>query len=107
MTHPLHHLHKRNKLEKYPHPVQWKRNLDWIIVIVAIAGPLINIPQITKVYITQNATGLSLLAWTFYVLINIPWFIYGVVHKDKPIIISSSLWALTNIIILIGILMYG
>ena len=36
----------------------------------------------------------------------IPWFIYGVVHKDKPIAITYSLSFIANMTVLVGALIY-
>jgi uncharacterized protein with PQ loop repeat len=106
-----HHIHKRKrvhqKLEKYPHPNPWINFLDRLLIVLAVIGPMTNIPQIAKIYIEKNASGLSLLSWLLYFFLSIPWILYGIVHKEKPIIISSSLWAVTDFIVIIGILLYA
>jgi hypothetical protein len=35
------------------------------------------------------------------------WFTYGLVHREKPIIIMYSLWFISNSLIFIGVLLYG
>ena len=111
MASALHHLHKRkrvhHKLEKYPHKHEGVRLLDRIILVVAILGPLMNIPQILKIYIGKNPAGISLLTFASYATINLTWIIYGIVHKEKPIIIAFCLWFTTNLIIIAGILTYS
>jgi uncharacterized protein with PQ loop repeat len=106
----IHHIHKRKrvhqKLGMYPHPNKWVKFLDRLLLFVAVMGPLLTLPQILKIYVGQNATGVSVLSWGFYALFNIPWIIYGVVHKDKPIMIGYSLWLVTNIVVVVGVLIY-
>ncbi|MCD4666507.1 hypothetical protein K8R47_01705 [archaeon] len=105
------HLHKRKrihqKLEKYPHKNKWVRFLDRFLLFLAIVGPLINAPQVFRIFDLKNAGGLSIVTWSLYAIFDIPWVIYGIVHKEKPIVIGYTLWFFTNILIIVGILMYG
>jgi len=66
-----------------------------------------NIPQIYKIFSTQNATGVSLISFSMFAIMEIPWIIYGIIHKAKPIVITYTLWLITNLVIVAGILMYG
>jgi uncharacterized protein with PQ loop repeat len=110
----LPHIHKRKraysahrKLHPYPHPNPWVRRLDYLVFVVGVLGPIANIPQIMKIYSERNAAGLSFLAWSLFLVFNIPWLLYGIVHKAKPIILAHTLWFSTELIVLIGIVMYS
>ena len=107
----LHHLHKRKivceKTEKYPHPHKGIRFLDNFLLVIAILGPLVNLPQILKIFTLKNATGVAVLTFIFYAIFDIPWIVYGAVHKEKPIIIAYSLWLVTNIVVIAGTLIYS
>ena len=107
----LYHLYKRKrkyqKLEKYPNPKKWIKFLDDIVLIAAIIGPLIIIPQITKIFLLKDATGVSILTWSIFALISIPWIIYGVVHKEKSIIIMNVMFLIFESIVILGVLLYG
>ena len=114
MTHDtagLHHLHKRKRIhqkhEAYPHPNKWKRYLDRVILGVAIVGPLMTIPQILKIWVSQNASGVSLLTWSTYLLTSLIWLTYSIVHKDKPLFIAYVLWIIINLFVVIGVFLYG
>ena len=54
MGNPLHHISKRKraykKLPTYPHPKTLIRWFDNFLLIIAVLGPLIAIPQIVKIY---------------------------------------------------------
>lgn len=93
--------------ELYPSPKKFVRWLDKFLVLVAIVGPLVNAPQIWKIYWLKDATGVSILTWGFLTIGCIPWVAYGLVHKEKPIIISYSLWFVLNLVIVAGVLIYG
>lgn len=107
----LHHISKRKRIhqkhEPYPHPKKWIRWLDRIVLAVAIIGPMANIPQIIKVYFENNISGLSLVTWSMYLFMAVPWLVYGFVHKEKPIIVANILWLITNIMIVIGIIIHS
>ncbi|MBU0615950.1 MAG: hypothetical protein KJ601_07715 [Nanoarchaeota archaeon] len=110
MNHDIHHLNKRKrqhqKLAPYPHPDKWISFLDKLLVVVAAIGPLNNLPQIIKIYLYHNAAGVSPLSWLLYTIFDIPWIIYGAVHKEFPIVLAYVLWMITNSIVLIGALIY-
>ena len=111
MVEPLHHLHRRKRIhykhEPYPHPHKWKRILDKTIYAVGIAGPIITIPQITKIWLEENATGLSLTAWCGYTCFSVIWLLYGIAHKEKPIIVTNTAVIITNGLVTLGVILYG
>jgi len=94
------------KLEEYPHENKWVRYLDRFLIVIAVLGPLIALPQIFQIYIFKSAAGVSALSWGLYALFNVPWFIYGVVHKDKPITITYFLSFIANLTVFVGALIY-
>lgn len=107
----LHHAHKRKRVhqkqEPYPHPNKLKRFIDKFIYIVAIFGMVMTIPQITKIWIGKNAAGVSAISWGAYLVGAVFWLIYGILHKEKPIIFTYSIWIFLEIFIIIGTVMYG
>lgn len=111
----MHHLHKRKqksqnkskKLAKYPHPNPKIKFFEKYITVVATVGPLVTIPQIWKIYSTQNAMGVSFITFSLIAVVNISWLIYGLIHKEKPIIITNMLFLIANISICIGSILYG
>jgi uncharacterized protein with PQ loop repeat len=100
-----HRIHK--KLKPYPHPNPWIRYLDYLVLVVGVLGPMSNIPQIMKIYLEQNVAGLSFVTWSLFCVFTVPWLVYGIVHKSKPIIIANSLWFTTQFTIVMGILIYS
>lgn len=105
----LHHFHYRKRLAELKslskNPLH--RFLDRIIYAVGIIGPIMTIPQVMKIFMEKSAQGVSLVSWISYTINSIIWVLYGVVHKEKPIILTFSLWVVLDLIIVIGTIMYG
>jgi len=110
-THGLHHFHIRkrihHKFEKYPHPDKFKRIMDKLIYVVGVVGPIMTIPQLMKIWIDKNASGVSAISWGAYLITAIFWLVYAILHKEKPLILTYSLWIVLEALILIGTLLYG
>jgi len=110
-THGMHHLQKRKRvyknLEPYPHPDKWKRFLDRLIYLVGVVGPLMTLDQIHRIWIERDATGVSALSWMTYFFTAIIWVAYGIIHKEKPIIIVYTVWIFLDALIVAGTLMFG
>lgn len=110
MNSPWHDLHLRKRIhiqkEPYPHPDIWKRRLDELVLLLGVIGPLMTIPQIYEIFVNKNASGVSEITWFLFTIIDIPWIIYGLVHKERPIYITYSLWFVMNLAVGIGAVMY-
>ncbi len=106
-----HHFHVRKrvheKLEKYPNTNKWKRFLDKLIYFVGILYPLMALPQIFKIWTEKNAIGVSALTWGLHLVCAIFWLTYGIIHNEKPIILTNVLWGIFDFLIIIGTLTYA
>jgi uncharacterized protein with PQ loop repeat len=107
----MHHFHKRKRAQikhkKYREPDKWKRFMDKAIYVVGIIGPIMTIPQLTKIWVEKNAAGVSVISWAAYLVTGIFWFIYAMMHKEKPLIMTYAIWIVLEIFIVVGTLMYG
>ncbi|MBI5397975.1 hypothetical protein HZB03_00795 [Candidatus Woesearchaeota archaeon] len=105
------HLHHRKQSrsakDPYPHPDPRVRFLDKLILAVAVVFPLSTLPQIFTVWYYHNASGVSLITWSLYFLMTIPLLIYGIVHKEKPLVIMYILWLIVYAGVISGAVMYG
>jgi len=81
--------------------------LDKLVLIIALIWPVFELPQLIKIFAEKTAAGVSLMTWSFFVIFSIPWLIYGIVHKEKPIIILYLLWIIIDSSIVVGILLYS
>jgi uncharacterized protein with PQ loop repeat len=107
----LHHLHVRKRLtaglEPYPSPDRWKNLLDKLVYVVGIGGPVMTIPQLVQIWWRHEARGVSVVSWASYLATAFVWLLYGLVHKEKPIVLTYSLWIVLDTLIVIGVLRYG
>ena len=81
--------------------------MDKLIYVVGIIGVIMTLPQLTKIWMEKNASGVSIVSWGAYAILAIFWIIYGVMHKEKPIILTYSAWFVIDTLIVIGLLIYG
>lgn len=105
-TKGMYHLHKR-KTKPLNSNDKRKQFIDKLVYFAAFAGPLMTLPQAWKIWFYQNASGVSWISWFSYFICAIIWVIYGVEHKDKPIIAMNVLWIILDVLIVVGTLMYG
>ncbi len=107
MKRGLHHLHVRKRTNNYPSKNKYISLLDKIVLSLAFIAPFFEIPQLLEIYLKKSAENVSLITWGFFAIMAVPWFIYGIVHKEKPIIVLYFLWFLIDSTIVIGILLYS
>ena len=107
----LHHIQKRKrtkgKHEPYPTKDFFKNILDKAIYLVGIFGLVMPLPQIYKIWVEQNVAGISILTWIAYLFMSLTWVAYGIVHKEKPLMITYSLWVVMKLIIIFGVITYS
>lgn len=107
----LHHLHIRERfhkeLQSYPHPKKLLRVIDECVYIVGIFGQVMTIPQIYTIWIDHNAGGVNPWTWWSYVAQATVWFVYGIVHKAKPIMVTYFVWIIMNTLVALGAFIYG
>lgn len=104
-----HHLRKRihEKLEEYPHPEKMVNLYDKFIYLVAIVGPISNLPQLYMVWGEKNVAGISIHSWFFFSFISLTWLIYGIIHKDRHLLIMNGALVVIQAFIAIGAMYYG
>ena len=106
-----HHLNVRKrvskKLEPYPSPDALKRLLDKSMLFIALAGPLATLPQIYQIFLTQDVKGLSALTWSVWTLLSGVWLVYGIVHRELPIVASNAIYIALQGTVVIAIFVFG
>ncbi|MBP9711120.1 MAG: hypothetical protein KBD50_02600 [Candidatus Pacebacteria bacterium] len=103
------HVSKRRKARLAGLPTRssvLKNALDLLIYPVAIAAPLALFPQVLQVYQTKDASSLALPTWLILGILNVVWMFYGVVHKERPIVLTNVMLALLNFAVVVGIVLY-
>lgn len=80
--------------------------IDKAIYVVAAAGIVFTVPQVTAIWVNRTAGGVSLLAWSAYLATALFWLAYGLIHRIRPIIFANVLWAVLDALIVIGVVIY-
>ena len=90
------HLKKHAKIRANP-------QLERLVLFVAIAEPLMTIPQIWQIYVAHN-TGSSMLTWALYLAASIVWLVYGLKTRNVPLAISGGLWVTVEALVVLGLI---
>lgn len=95
-THSVHkHLNIKRKIKK-------KSEIDRLIYFAVIIGPVLTLPQVYSIWI-QGEKGVSIITWSAYLVSSVIWLIYGIKHKDMPIITVETMWIILEILIIVGV----
>jgi len=81
--------------------------IDRIIYFIAIIGPLMLIPQLLRIWVTNDATSIALATWISFTIFATIWLLYGIYHKEKPIIISNTICIILYLLIILGGFLFG
>lgn len=87
-------------------PSKSVRLLDKLMSILAFITPLLVVPQIIQLIISKDASNLSIIMWLAWFIVSIPWLIYALIHKIKPLAIMYILWLLVHGTMTVLILIY-
>lgn len=90
------------KVEKVSKPI-----IDKLFYLGGIVSPLITLPQLLKIYFYQTADGVSLLSWVSWSLGATFLLIYGILHKERPLIFLHAMVLPIYLGIVLGILIYS
>lgn len=101
------HFNIRVKRKDYPSKDQLKNLFDKFIYIIVFLVPIMNLPQLLQIWVNKDASGVSLISWTSFSIFSFIWFVYGTIHKDKPIIIMNSTLMIIQAYIAYGVYLYG
>lgn len=103
---PQHSAHHWLRIKKLTQKQQ-KQLIKRSVLTIAVIEPVMTLPQIYEIWVKRQAEGVSSLTWSLYIGAAIIWLLYGLQLKDKPLIISSSLWIVTEAAVAIGAILYG
>lgn len=71
---------------------------------MAVAEPLMVLPQVYEVWVKHQTAGVSLATWGFMFSSSIIWLMYGLSVKEAPVITSAILWATMESMVFVGVL---
>jgi len=77
--------------------------MDNLVYTTALFGVIANIPQLTKIWIDKEVSGVSIITWLGFLLGSIFWLCYGIIHREKPIIVTNILYVAVQFMIVLGL----
>lgn len=81
--------------------------IEVLVTALGIIAGLGNIPQVTKIFRRKSARDISILTFLFFFINAIVLLIYGFQLNSLPIVISNSIYIITNALIITGWIFYG
>jgi uncharacterized protein with PQ loop repeat len=81
--------------------------LEKVLRTLSVATMLMTVPQVLTIWIGRDAGGVSLVAWTSYLISACLWFVYGLRKKDKTIYIACLGWVVLDTAIVIGVIVHS
>jgi uncharacterized protein with PQ loop repeat len=84
-----------------------KSLIDRAADVMAFASPLLGLPQVVQVFVTHDASGLSLFSWVAFAVVALIFLLYAIKHQIKPLIVAEGLWLVIYLAVIPGILLYG
>jgi len=84
--------------------VRENKNLDKLTTIVGVCMPIVTIPQLYTVLTADNLHGVSLITWSFYMIQAGIFAVFGVKHKEKPLVVTYIPLFIIELGIVLGLL---
>ena len=79
--------------------------LERTLRVLSVVTMLMTVPQVLIIWVSHNASGVSLASWSAYLASACLWFVYGIRKKDKTIYLACVGWIALDAAIVAGILM--
>lgn len=110
MTLPHHDISIRKRIhkkkQKYPHPNPAIASFDRFIIILGFVNIIATLPQVLQVWLYEDSSGISIMSWAYYSFFAFMLLGYGIIHREKPIIINYAGGSVLYTLVLIGAVMH-
>lgn len=77
------------------------------MLVVGILGQLLFYTQGIKIFLTKSAHDVSIVGFSFGLVAVSSWLIYGVLIKNKVLIISNAFAVIGALLVVAGVLIHG
>lgn len=77
--------------------------MSWVVNL----GQSMHYIQAWKIFTTKSAEDISLIAYIICLVLLIHWLIYGIIIKDKVIILAETLGVIGAILVIFGTVIYS
>lgn len=79
--------------------------LEKTLRVLSVVTLLMTIPQVLIIWLSRDASGVSLASWSAYLASALLWFFYGIQKHDKTIYVACIGWIVLDAAIVVGIVM--
>jgi uncharacterized protein with PQ loop repeat len=73
---------------------------------VALVSPVLTLPQVLLIWNQHQTAGVSLFTWSAYTVLSVIWLVYGVLQKQKPLILSQGFALVVDVVVVLGLLIF-
>lgn len=68
--------------------------------------PILTLPQAYSVLVDRQTAGVSLITWSFYLLSSTLFAVFGVIHKEKLLMVTYIPFVIVELAIVVGLLLF-
>ena len=79
------------------------RSYDSFMTFIGVVGPLFIVPQVLRVWSGQTE-GISLFTWTALGVVSMLWLLYGILRREKAIVVTNVILIVLNFAVVAGVL---
>lgn len=84
-----------------------KKWYEKYMIVIGFVGQYMFFIQAYKIFNTRSASDLSASGFIVSMIAIVSWFIYGIILKNAPLILSNILAIVGVVAVLIGIYLHG
>lgn len=99
----LHPRHHRRKIDARQGVLS---TFNSCMYLVALISPVMTVPQFVLVWAHRQTAGLSLATWSAYTLASLLWLAYGLMQRQKPLVLSQALLLVLDFSIVLGVVLH-
>jgi uncharacterized protein with PQ loop repeat len=81
-------------------------SFDRLACVAGVFGPLMTIPQVLKIWIDRSVDGVSFISWVAYLVNSLFFLAYGILKRDRALIVMYSSWTALSVLIIIGLVIF-
>jgi uncharacterized protein with PQ loop repeat len=74
---------------------------------MSIFTMLMTIPQVLTIWISHQASGVSILSWSAYLVSAVLWLYFGMQQQDWNIYLPCLGWMILDTAVILGTVVYG
>lgn len=106
MTDPTHHKILRDRASRKQSASPLIKWFDRLLIVAGIMTVIMTIPQVLEIWLNKSADGVSTISWAYYVFYSVMFTIYGVIHKEFPIVFNYSTATVLYVLVPWGSVIY-